>query len=193
LVRLSSGNRAEVSRVVKNTVRQAYHGNAGQADPSTSTRKLQATAQAWQRKGFDPTDKSTWNRSTTTGTITLAPDFTWTPQELEHLAQMQLLLHTDVGTVASAVRHVLRMVKGHQGEIAVGLVKQVLADGKQRRGRARTYGVGEAMLHKFQPVVESGAKVLPLLPNTNTNKNLYITSHCHSLCWLLLPAHRGHK
>jgi hypothetical protein len=39
---------------------------------------------------------------------------------------MQPVLHTDLGTVASTVRHVLRMVKGHQGEIAVGLVKQVL-------------------------------------------------------------------
>jgi hypothetical protein len=67
--RLSSGNRAEVSRVVKNTVRQAFHGNGGQPDPATSTTKLLATAQAWKRKGFDPTDQTTWNTPAPNRTI----------------------------------------------------------------------------------------------------------------------------
>jgi hypothetical protein len=65
---------------------------------------------------------------------------------------MQPILHTDLGTWVAESWHKRR------------------ADGKQRRGRVRTYGVGEAMLHKFRPVDESGAKVLPLLPNTNTQQ-----------------------
>jgi hypothetical protein len=141
--RLISGDRAEFSRVVRNTVRQAYHGNAGQSDPSTSTRKLQATAEAWKRKGFDLTDKSTWTRPTATGTITLAPDFTWTPSELQQLAQMQPILRTGLEIAASAVRHVLRLVEGHQGEIGVGLVKQGHA--AQVPARAGRWGHGLAL------------------------------------------------
>jgi hypothetical protein len=160
-------------------------------------------------------------------TIALAPDFTWTPQELQRLAQMQPVLHTDLGTAANAVRHVLRMVKGHLGETAVGLVKKVLesygircghhgkvnaflnllcrwdwlyikvpenwhkrqADGKQRRGRARTYGVGKDMQHKFRPVAGDGAKVLPVLHNPHTHRT-YILRPITSLGVRLHPKRR---
>src|SRR5262249_13877981 len=121
--RLTSGSRADVRRVVKNTVRQAYHGNTGQPDPITSSDKLKTTAQAWKRKGFNPSDKTTWNKATANATISLAEDFTFSPQEIQRLTQLLPLLNTDLPTTANVVRYVLRLVKGHQGELAITLVK----------------------------------------------------------------------
>src|SRR5262249_53590052 len=46
--RLSAGDRAEVSRVVANTVKQVYEGNGGQPDPEASSEKLRATVAAWK-------------------------------------------------------------------------------------------------------------------------------------------------
>ena len=77
--RLSSGKRSDVSRVVRNTVKAVYDGNRGQPDPQLSKDKLDLTHQAWQRRGFNPTDKSTWKKTTQTGLApSLAPDFNWT-------------------------------------------------------------------------------------------------------------------
>jgi hypothetical protein len=58
--RLSARNAAEVSRIVVNTVKQVYAGNGGQPEPELSTEKLKTTVEAWKKRGFDPTDKSTW-------------------------------------------------------------------------------------------------------------------------------------
>ncbi|NQU23566.1 MAG: hypothetical protein HQ567_19975 [Candidatus Nealsonbacteria bacterium] len=122
--RLSSGDRDEVSRIVRSTVRKVYDGFGGQPDPEVSKRKLAQTFQAWQRRGFDPTDKSTWDK--VGGRITLATAFCWTPQEIVRMTEAQDLLKADLETTCKAVKHLVRLVKGHSGEIAIAFVKKIL-------------------------------------------------------------------
>lgn len=183
--RLTCGNRAEVSRVIRNTVRQVYNGNGGQPDPDLSTKKLQTTVAAWKRRGFDPTDKSTWDRAAAAPAFTLAPEFYWTAEEVKKLGTVQRLLNVSLEVASEATKWFLRLVKGHKGEIAVSFVKDALEgfgvkcgrNGKAnqfltllrqlgwicvvawekwnsresgRTGRARTYAIGEAMIHKFE-------------------------------------------
>jgi hypothetical protein len=224
--RLSGGDRAEVSRIVRNTVRQVYDGNGGQPDPDLSSVKLSATVKAWKRRGFNPTDKGTWDRAGSAQPLVLAKDFCWRPEEVVQLGRLQRLLKVSLHVASEAVKQFLRLVKGHRGEMAVAFVKNFLEGccircghhGKAnklltllrrwdwirvtaaerwhpreegRKGRARTYAIGEALAHKFeekQPrksAVESGARgeaVLRLLAGHSVkgeekDMNLSFTSH----------------
>ena len=125
--RLSGGNRAEVSRVVRNTVHQVYDGNGGQPDPEASTEKLLATVAAWKKRGFDPTDKSTWSRAAVTN-LPDAPvnNFFWSGHDVIKLGRLQKLLNTSLETVSTAMKYLLNLVKSHSGEIAINFVKKVL-------------------------------------------------------------------
>ncbi len=123
--RLSRGERAEVSRIVRHTVHRVYSGNGGQADPLTSTEKLQATVAAWKRRGFDPTDKATW-----TCAVNNLPDlpvinFFWNAEDVIKLGRLQKVLNTSLDTVNNALKHLLNLVKHHGGEIAINLVRTV--------------------------------------------------------------------
>jgi hypothetical protein len=124
--RLTAGNRSEVSRIIRSTVHQVYDGNGGQPDPELSTQKLKATVAAWQRRGFDPTDKATWGKALSSGTVSLAKDFCWRPEEVLKLGHIQDLLKTSLQTASDAMKHLLRLVKGHTGEIAVAFVQRLL-------------------------------------------------------------------
>ena len=124
--RLSSGKRAEVSRVVRKTVRQVYNGNGGQADPETSTQKLQATVAAWIKRGFDPTDKSTWNQAVINLPDLPVNNFFWKAEDVIKLGLLQKVLNTNLDNVNNAMKYLLKMVKKHSGEIAINLVKKVL-------------------------------------------------------------------
>lgn len=125
--RLSSGRRAEVSRVVTNTVKTVYRSNGYQADPATSTAKLQATVAAWKKRGFDPTDKTTWDRATINNLPEVTVNnFFWKPEDVIKLGQLQAVLHASLETVSCAMKYLLHLVKKHSGEIAVNLVKKVL-------------------------------------------------------------------
>jgi hypothetical protein len=124
--RLTADDRGEVSRIVRNTVRQANEGNAGQPDPELSKHKLKATVAAWQQRGFDPTDKNTWDKASSGGKIALAKDFCWKPEEVIKLRPIQKLLNCNLQTTSDAVKHFVRLVKGHAGEIAVPFAKRLL-------------------------------------------------------------------
>lgn len=125
--RLTSGDRGEVSRVVRNTVRTVYRTNGYQRDPVTSTEKLQATATAWKKCGFDPTDKATWDQAT----VNNLPDvnvnnFFWKAEDVIKLGQLQTVLNASLETVSTAMKHLITLVKKHSAEIAINLVKKVL-------------------------------------------------------------------
>ncbi len=124
--RLSAGDLSEVSRVVRNTVRQVYDGNGGQPDPELSTQKLKATVAAWQRRGFDPTDKGTWAKVGCGGPVSLAKDFCWKPEEVMKRGTIQKVLSCPLQAASEAVKHLLRLVKGHTGELAMPFVQRLL-------------------------------------------------------------------
>lgn len=125
--RLTSGNRAEASRVVRNTVKTVYQANGGQADPETSTAKLQATVAAWKKRGFDPTDKTTWDRATVNNLPDVSVNnFFWRGEDVIKLGQLQAVLNASLESVSTAMKYLLNLVKKHSGEIAINLVKKVL-------------------------------------------------------------------
>jgi hypothetical protein len=228
--RLTCGDRPEVSRIIRNTVRQVYNGNGGQPDPELSARKLQATVAAWKRRGFDPTDKSTWDRASSVPSLEMAPDFCWTAEEVMKLGTIQRLLNVSLQVASEATKWFLRLVRGHKGEIAVPFVKKALIgfgvkcgrNGKvnaylrqlrqwdwicivapekwnardaKRKGRARTYAIGESMIYKFEGRRKQKAgqgagadslallRALAALPigERERERHLYITSHPFSV------------
>jgi len=209
--RLSGGKRAEVRRVIRATVKTVYRSNGYQRDPETSTEKLQATVAAWKKRGFDPTDKTTWDRASANS----LPDppvnnFFWKADDVVKLGQLQAVLNVSLETVSTAIKHLLNLVKKHTGEIAINLVKKALESfgiacghhgkanlvmrllcqwnwiyirayerwypqdegGEKRQGRARSYGVGEEMVEKFEEKTGTGS-------NTTHTPYLLFVSHHH--------------
>lgn len=189
--RLSLGNRAEVSRIIARTVHHVYAGNGGQPDPESSSIILETTVKAWKKRGFDPTDKNTWNQQSTSYLPPPSP-FSWEPEEMEKLAQIQEILKTSLQVTSDAVKHFLHLVKHHRGEISVIFVKNLLvnfgikcghngkanqflsllvqwdwvritakeqwhARNQERKGRARTYAIGKAMVGKFYEEIQGQA------------------------------------
>jgi hypothetical protein len=124
--RLSAGNRADVSRIVANTVRQVYEGNGGQPDPEASSEKLKATVAAWRKRGFDPTDKTTWRKASAAEPCNLAPEFFWQAEEVIKVGRLQRLLNVSLQVASDAGKFFLRLVKAHKGEIAVSFVRNLL-------------------------------------------------------------------
>lgn len=124
--RLAAGRRGEVSRVVRHTVRTVYQGNGGQPHPETSTRKLGITVAAWKKRGFDPTDQTTWGRADYYRPDVSINNFFWKGEDIIKLGQLQKILNSSLDMVSTAVKHLLNLVKKHTGEIAMTLVKKVL-------------------------------------------------------------------
>ncbi|HMP59475.1 MAG TPA: hypothetical protein PKD86_09000 [Gemmatales bacterium] len=127
--RLSSGQHAEVSRVIRSTVRAVFADNGGQADPETSTRILDKAHAFFRRIGFKLSDRTTWNRlNMTTGQ--LGPDFGWSEEEMELIRRNLVpVLKADLPLAASATRHFLRYVHGQQGtEISRDNIPYILKD-----------------------------------------------------------------
>jgi hypothetical protein len=123
--RLSDGNRGEVSRIVRATVKKVYDGNQGQPDPELSRQKLDLTYQAWKKRGFDPTDKTTWKKGSK---CVLAKPFSWTCAEIKKLAVVQDILKVDLNVASKVVKYVLRFLKVHSGEFAINYLKAILKD-----------------------------------------------------------------
>lgn len=112
--RLSSGQHAEVTRVIRNTVRAVFSDNGGQADPETSTRILDKAHAFFQRVGFILSDRTTWDRLNEE-TVQLGPDFEWSEEETELIRRNLVpVLKTDLATASSATKHFLRYVHGQQ-------------------------------------------------------------------------------
>jgi len=134
--RLLSGNSAEISRVVKNTINKAFAKSASNAT-------LAATYEAWQQKGFNPFDKSTW--SDTTGSMKMGKDFEWSPSENPALDQMQAILKTDAAKTAAFAKELLRIVAGHDGELAITFVERLLTNHGIKKGSNRDRKASKVM------------------------------------------------
>jgi hypothetical protein len=125
--RLAAGNRDEVSRIVRETVKQVYHDNGGQNDPDASTEKLQATVATWKKRGFDPTDKTTWGEAVINRPPLPVNNFLWRDEDVIKLKQIEKLLNSCQETVSAAMKHLLSLVKHHPRELSISYIKQVLA------------------------------------------------------------------
>lgn len=125
--RLSSGNRKEVSRIIRATVSKVYDSNGGQPDVEKSNEKLSATKKAWDRIGFNLLDRSTWGRASSA----LGKYFNFTPQQIKSLGYLAGILKTDLNTCAELTRQVLRIVHT-QRELSVKYFLKV----------AKSFGVG---------------------------------------------------
>ncbi len=123
--RLSSGNRAAVCSVVKNNVSSAFRAYCYPTAKDIASRKLlDATIRKWSQAGFNPFEKSTWTN--TAGNMTLGPDFDWTNAELQKMEEIRVLLKTDISTTADFVKCLLRLIAGHDGEIAISLIQKMM-------------------------------------------------------------------
>ena len=133
--RLAGNNRAEVSRIIQGTVEKVYDGNGGQPDPDQSKAKLSKTFQAWNKTGFNPTDKATWNRAKAGSRVELDEDFSWNAAEVRLLPEIQQILKADLETTSKATKYLLRLIKVHPGEVSINFVKKILSGcGIQCRG-----------------------------------------------------------
>jgi hypothetical protein len=135
--RLSSGNRKDVSRVIRNTVGKVYAGNGGQADVEESDKKLSMTKKAWDRIGFNLMDKSTWSRSSST----LGRYFNFKPSHIKSLGYLAEILKTDLETCAELTRQVIRIVHT-QRELSVKYFLKVVKSfgiGTRHDGRVNEY------------------------------------------------------
>lgn len=126
--RLSSGKRAEVSNVVKRNVKEAF-------SKSKSNPKLVATFEAWAKRGFNPFDKSTWANNVSG--LKLGADFDWTPSDKSVLDQIQAILRTCEIQTAAFVKELVRIVAGHDGELAITFVERLLVKHGIKKGSNR--------------------------------------------------------
>lgn len=134
--RLSSGDSAEVSRVVRNAVKKAFAS-------SSSNQKLIATFDAWSQKGFNPFDRSTW--SVTAGRMKLGANFDWTQADQPVLDEMQGILKTNATRTAAFTKELMRIVAGHDGEIAITFVECLLKNHGIKRGSNRDRKASKVM------------------------------------------------
>jgi hypothetical protein len=130
--RLSSGNRADVSRVVVHAVSKAFQSYQTATE---SNAKLTATFQAWTEKGFHPFDKSTWGDIS--GSMKLGADFDWTDAEKTVLSATQNILKTDAINTAHFLKYLIRIIAGHDGEIAITFVEQLMVKNGIKKGSHR--------------------------------------------------------
>jgi hypothetical protein len=126
--RLASGKRAEVTRVVKNNVNKAF-------SKSRSNPKLAATYEVWAKRGFNPFDESTWVNSA--GGLKLGADFEWTPSDKPVLDQIQAILRTDAIQAAAFAKELIRIIAGHDGELAIRFVERLLVQHGIKKGSNR--------------------------------------------------------
>ena len=126
--RLTSGKRAAVSSVVKRNVKEAFA-------KSKFNPKLIATFESWVKRGFNPFDKSTWANSV--GGLKLGVDFDWTPSDKSVLDQIQTILRTDEIQTAACVKELIRIVAGHDGELAITFVERLLVKHGIKKGSNR--------------------------------------------------------
>ena len=122
--RLSSGDRAAVSRQVCDKVAQAFDECGDQPDPDSSRTILDATYDKWSARGYNPFDPTTWKA--TEGSMKMAPDFTWTTDEARLLEGLRAILKADHQKVSSFVTHLVRLVAGHDGQISINFIRKLM-------------------------------------------------------------------
>ena len=120
--RLSTGNRNEVSRAIRNTVYKVFDNNGGQSQIEKSTAKLKFTKQAWDRAGFSLIDRATWDRASSS----LGKHFAFTAAQIKALDYLAGILKVDLETCAEVTRQIIRI--GHTG---TGVVDWLLCESSQ--------------------------------------------------------------
>lgn len=119
--RLSTGNRKEVSRAIRNSVYKVFDGNGGQPQIEESNAKLKFTKQAWDRAGFSLIDRSTWDRASSA----LGKHFAFTAAQFKALDYLADLLKVDLETCVEVTRQIIRI--GHtERELSIGYFAKVL-------------------------------------------------------------------
>ena len=179
--RLSSGQRSKISANIRHCVKNTFNGWAGQPRPEETKKKLTAAWKRFQSTGRDLFDKSTWAKSGSAYEVELAPDFEWTDEELEQLAQLANALRTNITNCDEAVRHLLRLIRVHP-EVSKDKIKSILESAGIKCGSKRDdkpkvvknwlieakwiyaeaqyvpkvrcyrYGLGKEMRNKFPPL-----------------------------------------
>jgi hypothetical protein len=122
--RLLAGESAKIRKIIRTDVANAFGGYQDQPRPDQTKRNLDATVASWRRKGFDPFGKVTWAQMTFE--FRLGPDFDWSPDDKAHLEDMAVILKVGLGAAAEAIKHLIRIVEGHSGELSIEAVKDVL-------------------------------------------------------------------
>ena len=134
--RISTGNRAMVSRVVNENVSAAFDDHSSPSSENIESRKkLDAAYEKWSEVGFNPFDKTTWK--ITAGAMKVGPDFDWAPEELQKLEDIRAVLKTDISTTAAFVKYILRLISGHDGEIAISFIEKLLLEHRIKVGSDR--------------------------------------------------------
>ena len=120
--RLSSGNRKEVSRAIRNSVCKAFDNNGGQPQVDESNVKLKFTKQAWDKADFNLIDRATWDRASSS----LGKYFHFTePAQIKALSYLADILKVDLETCAEVTRQIIRI--GHtERELSIGYFAKVL-------------------------------------------------------------------
>ncbi len=119
--RLSMGNRQEVSRAIRNSVYKVFDNNGGQPRVDESDAKLKFTKQAWDRIGFDLTDRSTWDRAS----ASLGKHFAFTPAQIKALDYLAGILKVDLETCVEVTRQIIRVLHTER-ELSIGYFVKVL-------------------------------------------------------------------
>ncbi len=120
--RLSTGNRKEVSRVIRDTVCKVFDNNTGQPQVDESNVKLKFTKEAWDRAGFSLIDRATWDRASSS----LGKYFHFIePAQIKALSFLADILKVDLETCAEVTRQIIRI--GHtERELSIGYFAKVL-------------------------------------------------------------------
>ena len=119
--RLSTGNRKEVSRAIRNSVYKVFDGNGGQQHIDESNAKLKFTKQAWDRVGFSLIDRSTWDRAS----ASLGKHFAFTAAQFKALDYLAGILKVDLETCVEVTRQIIRVLHT-QRELSIGYFAKVL-------------------------------------------------------------------
>ncbi len=119
--RLSTGNRAEVSRAIRNTVYKVFDNNGGQPQVDESNAKLRFTKEAWDRAGFSLIDRATWDRAS----ASLGKQFAFTAAQFKALDYLAVILKVDLETCVEVTRQIIRIAHTER-ELSIGYFAKVL-------------------------------------------------------------------
>ena len=141
----------EIQRVVALAVEAIWDGNGYQKDPALSDIKLQATVDAWGRKGFLLRDPSTWHKHSQAETP--ANELVWSSSLMALLPDLADLANATNDQAKNFLKTVLCFVEEHNelSESMVGiLLKQngIKGDSRQKQHDVRQFLVTKGLLIK---------------------------------------------
>jgi len=125
--RLTAEDWCSITRVIDQSVENAFDGNKGQPAPQRSNRKLKKVSKHWSKKGYLPWDKA----SRLKFARLQHPEYSNLDFSEEHLYFIEQvlcpLLQTDMDTAQQLMQYFLNFVFHHPGEISTKqLLRQIL-------------------------------------------------------------------